>query len=881
MKKKLKQLASVLIALALLVTVIPATALADDYPVNYITYHELRVPVGYSGEMEFNFAYNNANYQMRNIQCSSDNAGIANANYRMEDNNYTAVVTISGVSEGTTEVDLVYTVGRNLVKGEAITVTVYTPPVMKLDVGGQDDFISQIYYENTPFDAGYITMSEDPHVIDGAGNISVSTYNNSDRYNINYGGTASVAYTVTGTQEGAGNVKSEYGFYATDSNGFTELHMFVDVLNVEVAPNIICHELRVPVGYNGEIDLTCFEGDGYLTPSNLTATSADTGTASVTSEVTTVEGIPAAAVTIEGEKVGNTQVTAEYDVTDSNGARRHRTEIINVEVYDAPVMELEINGSDEFVSQLYYENSPIGADEIYFGEEPHVLGDEGVISIDHYADNQAYNITYEGTGSVGFSVIGNKAGKDTVKSEYAFYENDASGNQTIHMFVDVLNVTVKKPETFTLVHSSDGTKEDLSIEEYCFPDYVKEGYLYGGFYKDAELTQPYTEEELDEPGIFTPEAGTTIYLKEVSEDYLGIKSVYTTTNRNNMTGTGELYSVFLYTAVDNKNYQEVGFVLDGDFDHLAGSKTVYSGCKITEFGTNKTVANYGLKDIFKTLNQGYLGVHEIKTLQDGDTLEVCPYWITPDGVMVHGLKDRTLTVETESDKKKVTAVDSECTNRGGDIMSLDRVFSTFSLDVQDCYVTQPENEKVKITKVEGDSFSIQDVTEPNMSGKVTCEEKEGQIFAGWYTDDKFAAPADFSNVTEDMTVYAKYISSDYLAVKIQEVKSRGIVTQIKTFTAVDGKKNYAEIGFMYNVAGNASNVIATKTTTKIGGKNAAQLFGENVESSAPLYYNNLNVEGLEKGSEITITPYWITKDGTTVTGPARSFIYQTKSVTVK
>ena len=55
---------------------------------------------------------------------------------------------------------------------------------------------------------------------------------------------------------------------------------------------------------------------------------------------------------------------------------------------------------------------------------------------------------------------------------------------------------------------------------------------------------------------------------------------------------------------------------------------------------------------------------------------------------------------------------------------------------------------------------------------------------------------------------------------------------------------------------------------------AQMVFGRSVSRDALLMTMPYSLQGLQRGAAIEITPYWVTPDGTTVYGEARTLIYE-------
>lgn len=200
-----------------------------------------------------------------------------------------------------------------------------------------------------------------------------------------------------------------------------------------------------------------------------------------------------------------------------------------------------------------------------------------------------------------------------------------------------------------------------------------------------------------------------------------------------------------------------------------------------------------------------------------------------------------------------------------------RFAETYSLDAAtDAPVAppEPEPETVTLTLHEGTSTRTLTVLTGDQRGKVAPAELGGKVFAGWYTDDAYRTPADLSNVQENRTLYGKYVSYNYLRVEYQR-NSFLQGNSITLLSAVDGR-GFAETGFVIN----GKCVAVPQLTERFRVFTAQMVFGRSVSRDALLMTMPYSLQGLQRGAAIEITPYWVTPDGTTVYGEARTLIYE-------
>ena len=389
---------------------------------------------------------------------------------------------------------------------------------------------------------------------------------------------------------------------------------------------------------------------------------------------------------------------------------------------------------------------------------------------------------------------------------------------------------------------------------------------------------------------FTPEAGATYYIWEPSDVYLAPRNynvwqhVYGSSN-----GERGVIATYLLTTIDRTLYQEVGF--------LSGSSSYASekdGASIAYGVVNANKGSELYQQLYvwrgelnattginaETRDDGYIGLYRWTdgTFYHKDaSLTFQPYWITLDGIRVTGTSVRTCTyrgtgttddhqslgISTETPGSACTAVSAAETTI--------RFAETYSLDAAtDAPVAPPEPEPETVTLTLHEDTSTRSITvlTGDQRGKVAPAELGGKVFAGWYTDDAYRTPADLSNVQENRTLYGKYVSYNYLRVEYQR-NSFLQGNSITLLSAVDGR-GFAETGFVIN----GKRVAVPRLTERFRVFTAQMVFGRSVSRDALLMTMPYSLQGLQRGAAIEITPYWVTPDGTTVYGEARTLIYE-------
>lgn len=411
------------------------------------------------------------------------------------------------------------------------------------------------------------------------------------------------------------------------------------------------------------------------------------------------------------------------------------------------------------------------------------------------------------------------------------------------------------------------------VDSFSVTNRVHNGYLYGGLYTDQTFTKPLDEEIC---GLgFAPQAGRTYYVKEVSEAYLQPKIYYVYDKHDN----NKVKQIYLVTAIDDMNYRQVGFDVN-TYEHkqeAVSGATVYENITIQHYNNqwviDPTLAEVKtLQDFFgNTLTNGYLNVQKYSDYKGNPTnlkqnYTMLPYFVTLDGVKVTGVKNREVLLGNgnytgTSDGLHVndTGVASTATKYEEPSANSLMLRSTFSLTWE-----QPAATEYTITKVDGETTTTQTVEAGNQTGQIAYAEKNGKLFAGWFMDNECTVPADFSDVQTDMTVYAKYISASSVNtnVTLLSKKDGGLKTTVTLNT-----DQFAEVGFAYSYNGEEGTVVAGDKVVK---RPLLQwLTGRQTQYQ---FSGSWNLNGLKNRDTFTVTPYWVTLDGTIVYGAADTYV---------
>lgn len=451
-------------------------------------------------------------------------------------------------------------------------------------------------------------------------------------------------------------------------------------------------------------------------------------------------------------------------------------------------------------------------------------------------------------------------------------------------------------ETDTTVYYTEHT-----VEQFNLTSVVSNGFIYGGAFSDEECERVQTFAEGQNATAFTPTAGATYYIWEADAQFLSPRnlSCWNHVSENTVDVTG----FYLVTPVDRLFYREVGFMVGSEtlpakqftetYINESGveSTQVLTGSKCYVYDTVKVDLNNGTSDKYNvssvTTNKthGYLacyGMDKTTYWQNaGDRITFTPYWITLDGVKV---APQTRTAEYYG-----PGLDADVTYKKFHVVA-DVASGIANAFVDDA---QQENMLVLMNSYFANGAPINPVDEPVQGNIVTVHDGEtlytvaaennavqldyigveGKLFAGWFADEACTVPADLSNITESIDVYAKYVSDSYLGLRYY----RNGFFRLRSLTlvsAIDGR-NYAETGFIVN----GERISVSDYSTRYGLRSARSLFGREVANNALLMTCDYAFDGVTYGARLNITPYWVTLDGTTVRGETRTLTYNWYGIT--
>ena len=180
----------------------------------------------------------------------------------------------------------------------------------------------------------------------------------------------------------------------------------------------------------------------------------------------------------------------------------------------------------------------------------------------------------------------------------------------------------------------------------------------------------------------------------------------------------------------------------------------------------------------------------------------------------------------------------------------------------------------------------------NESGNTAPADKDGYIFAGWYTDETCTEAVDENTITG--SAYAKYIDEDVLTVKFQiptTTNSASESTTLRLVSSIDSL-DYQNVSFEVSYTDSFDTKKSHTWTTKnaytaltgYNGMTELTYMPDEQFSKASEYFVALNINKVPNeafGYAFTVTPKWTTLDGTVVEGSTRTNIIISNSSTYR
>ena len=161
--------------------------------------------------------------------------------------------------------------------------------------------------------------------------------------------------------------------------------------------------------------------------------------------------------------------------------------------------------------------------------------------------------------------------------------------------------------------------------------------------------------------------------------------------------------------------------------------------------------------------------------------------------------------------------------------------------------------------------------------------KTDYVFAGWYKGDETTGYVALTKSEADIadTAVAKFIHKNVLDVRCQLTKnldSSSTETDLRMLTSVDSLQ-YGKVGFQIGLKGKTATVESNKVYTTVHGyteEDGVTAYTPSKAFGCELSQYFMSFKITEIGKEtfeetFTITPFWLTKDGTKVEGQVKTF----------
>lgn len=448
-------------------------------------------------------------------------------------------------------------------------------------------------------------------------------------------------------------------------------------------------------------------------------------------------------------------------------------------------------------------------------------------------------------------------------------------------------------DTYTVSASFDLTEK---VNKKADGSAVTEGnYLYGGAFNDPACTEPYPFTNEGETGLsFVPQAGATYYIWEVPNTYLIPKVLYGNGHYEDTGYKMDVVGLYMVSAIDRINYAEVGFYLDDErtkadqttytdiVDNREETKIVtvsgsvaFSNVSITKKDTTTDV--YTASSLVPADKHGYMlcyGVSkESKWQTAGESFTYYPYWVTLDGVEVTNGTTRTVTYNGPGNSQPGVSDSydraAECKTPAANASAQLLLMDSYCADGTPIAADTPAVENVTVTVVDAaKTYELTVSAGTGVRDQVAYQAPAGKIFAGWFADQAYTTPANLDQVTQDTTIYAKYVSDSYLDLDYSRTglfRLRGVTL----ISAVDNPANYQASGF---IVGDQKVDVSYASRYRIF-KTPASLFGAARDAKLMLADKSLSGTGT-----LEVTPYWVTLDGTEVHGVTHTLHYNTRTI---
>ena len=421
--------------------------------------------------------------------------------------------------------------------------------------------------------------------------------------------------------------------------------------------------------------------------------------------------------------------------------------------------------------------------------------------------------------------------------------------------------------------------------------HVSQGYLYGGAFNSEACTDVYPFADGETGLNLAPKAGETYYIWEVPSAYL--KPMALSCWEHNTEGQLDVIGFYMVSAIDRALYKEAGFYVNGTrttanqmtYEAIDENRTTVAnlpeGQSVAFKGITINLKQEGQSDSYTAASvvtgdkYGYMLCYGLDKdtywSEAGKAVSYYPYWVTLDGVEVTNSVTRTGTYQgTGAGKIKSTdeSRTADCTVPAAAETQL-LTMASYCADGTPISADVPTVEDVTVTVVDGaKTYELTVSAGTGARDQISYQAPAGKVFAGWFTDEACTTPANLDSITQDTTIYAKYVSDSYLDlhyVRNGLFRLRGVTL----ISAVDNPANYQESG-----------IIVDGVKVPVAYANRYRLFytASGLFGAARNARLMITQQSLSGSGTLEVTPYWVTLDGTEVHGVTHTLHYNTRTI---
>lgn len=519
----------------------------------------------------------------------------------------------------------------------------------------------------------------------------------------------------------------------------------------------------------------------------------------------------------------------------------------------------------------------------------------------YHEENGSTGLSY----NIRYTVFSEDVANYNYFGKYILNNGDLTAGNSVEVTLTAANsnqhVWFAYTQSFYVVHvqmdENGQGKQVGETETYPFTGsfdltaHVSQGYLYGGAFNSEACTEAYLFAEGETGLSFAPKAGETYYIWEVPNAYL--KPMALSCWEHNTEGQLDVIGFYMVSAIDRALYKEAGFYVNGTrttanqmtYEAIDENRTTVAnlpeGQRVAFKGITINLKQEGQSDSYTAASvvtgdkYGYMLCYGLDKdtywSEAGKAVSYYPYWVTLDGVEVTNSVTRTGTYQgTGAGKIKSTdeSRTADCTVPAAAETQL-LTMASYCADGTPISADVPTVEDVTVTVVDGaKTYELTVSAGTGARDQISYQAPAGKVFAGWFTDEACTTPANLDSITQDTTIYAKYVSDSYLDlhyVRNGLFRLRGVTL----ISAVDNPANYQESGII---------VDGVKVPVAYANRyrlfyTASGLFGAARNAKLMITQQSLSGSGT-----LEVTPYWVTLDGTEVHGVTHTLHYNTRTI---